>query len=455
MNHQLAAALLLGVIACGDSGGAPPTTGPSVVQHHNSASRDGVFVDAAFTRAAAAGVHADPAFSATITGPTYAQPLFVENAIGGKDALVVATERNVVFALDAATGAVLWQTPPLAPPVRLADLPCGNIDPLGITGTPVFDATHGNILVAPEYGGPPRHEVVALKLATGAYAWHHSIDLPGVETRAMQERGALALAGGRVWIPFGGLAGDCGGYKGRVVGVNLSCSGSPIAYTVPTTREAGIWAPPGPVVDSTGNLFVAVGNGASGTGDPYDHSDSILKISTLAKLLDSFSPTTWAADNDADLDLGSQGPAFVSGTWVFSDGKRGTAYVLRKTHLGGIGGQVSQANVCSSFGGTAVAGDTVYVPCTDGLRAVRIDSAGTMHVSWHTASSISGSPVIGGGRVWSIDAGAGVLHALSPSTGKPLQQISVGVTSRFATPSIYGKYVLVGTLTGFTVVSTS
>jgi outer membrane protein assembly factor BamB len=80
---------------------------------------------------------------------------------------------------------------------------------------------------------------------------------------------------------------------------------------------------------------------------------------------------------------------------------------------------------------------------------------GTMHVSWHTASSISGSPVIGGGRVWSIDAGAGVLHALSPSTGKPLQQISVGVTSRFATPSIYGKYVLVGTLTGFTVVSTS
>jgi hypothetical protein len=446
----LAAATLLAAVAAATSlselahgsavtSAAAPADWPS---YHGRANRSGLSRDMPPVSGA---LHRTA--SITLDGAVYAAPIVARGIT------IVATENNSLYAFDGSFH-LLWKHH-VGTPSPASERPCGNIDPLGITGTPVFDATHGNILVAPEYGGPPRHEVVALKLATGAYAWHHSIDLPGVETRAMQERGALALAGGRVWIPFGGLAGDCGGYKGRVVGVNLSGSGSPIAYTVPTTREAGIWTPPGPVVDSTGNLFVAVGNGASGTGDPYDHSDSILKISTLAKLLDSFSPTTWAADNDADLDLGSQGPAFVSGTWVFSDGKRGTAYVLRKTHLGGIGGQVSQANVCSSFGGTAVAGDTVYVPCTDGLRAVRIDSAGTMHVSWHTASSISGSPVIGGGRVWSIDAGAGVLHALSPSTGKPLQQISVGVTSRFATPSIYGKYVLVGTLTGFTVVSTS
>ena len=30
---------------------------------------------------------------------------------------------------------------------------------------------------------------------------------------------------------------------------------------------------------------------------------------TAAQLTDSFSPTTWASDNAADLDLGSQGPA--------------------------------------------------------------------------------------------------------------------------------------------------
>ena len=143
----------------------------------------------------------------------------------------------------------------------------------------------------------------------------------------------------------------------------------------------------------------------------------MLRIGTDAKLVDSFSPTTWQTDNDNDHDLGSQGPALV-GRWVFQAGKSGTAYVLRRDHLGGIGGEVSQANVCMSFGGTAVVGNTVYVPCTDGVRAVAIDDAGTMHVLWHVASSsITGSPVVGGGRVWTLDPTAGVLHALDPKTG--------------------------------------
>ena len=269
----------------------------------------------------------------------------------------------------------------------------------------------------------------------------------------MQERGALTVAGGRVWVPFGGLAGDCGGYKGRVVGYRIDGTGAPVSYTVPTAREAGIWTPPGPTVDSAGDLLVAVGNGASGTGDPYDHSDSVLRIGTDGHLVDSFSPSTWQTDNVNDLDLGSQGPAVV-GPWVFSAGKSGTGYVLRRTHLGGIGGEVSQATVCQSFGGTAVVGSVVYVPCADGVRAVRIDGSGTLHVLWHvTKTSIVGSPIVGGGRVWALDPDAGVLHALDPATGASREQVQVGVTSRFATPAAYGNDVLVPTLTGITVVA--
>jgi hypothetical protein len=337
-------------------------------------------------------------------------------------------------------------------PSPAGERPCGNVDPLGITGTPV--AAGGVVYVAAEYGGPPRHELVALDLRTGAVRWRHTLDLPGVETRAMQERGALAVTGGRVWVPFGGLAGDCGGYKGRVVGLRLDGTGDPVAYTVPTTRQAGIWTPPGPVVDAAGDLYVAVGNGESGVGDPYDHSDSVLRLGPDATLRDSYSPTTWPTDNEADLDLGSQGPALV-GPWVFSAGKSGTGYVLRRDHLGGIGGEVSQAEVCRSFGGTAVAADVVYVPCTDGVRAVRIDAAGTIHVLWHAGGSIAGSPVLGGGRVWTLDQDAGVLHALDPGSGASREQVAVGVTSRFATPAITGPDVLVPTLTGLTVVRTS
>ena len=50
---------------------------------------------------------------------------------------------------------------------------------------------------------------------------------------------------------------------------------------------------------------------------------------------------------------------------------------------------------------------------------------------------------------------AGVLHALDPSTGRTREQIDVGETSRFATPALYGKYVLVPTLAGLSVVATS
>ncbi len=347
------------------------------------------------------------------------------------------------------SGRRLWEQQ-FAAPAPGDQLPCGNIDPLGITGTPVVSG--GVVYVAPEYGSPPRHELVALDLKTGAVRWRRSLDLPGVETQAMQERGALAVDGGRVWVPFGGLDGDCGGYKGRLVGIRLDGTGSPIAYTVPTAREAGIWTPPGPGVDAAGNLVVEVGNGASVEGDKYDYSDSVLEISPAGKLVDSFSPSTWAGDNAADLDLGSQGPALIGTQWVFAAGKSGTAYVLDQQHLGGIGGEVSKAQLCPSYGGTAVLNDVVIVPCTDGDRAVQIDR-GVLQILWRATPN--GSPVVGGGRVWSLDVSAGVLDALDPNTGQTLERVPVGAVTRFATPALYGRFVLVPTEAGLVIIRTS
>ena len=84
---------------------------------------------------------------------------------------------------------------------------------------------------------------------------------------------------------------------------------------------------------------------------------------------------------------------------------------------------------------------------------MRIDSSGHLHRIWH--ASPAGSPVVGGGRVWSLDAGGGVLYALNPATGQVLRHASVGVTSTFATPALYGHKVFVPTLRGLTVVITS
>lgn len=380
----------------------------------------------------------------SLDGAVYASPIVAHKLT------VVATENDTVYAFNGSYQRV-WKRH-LGTPAQQSELPCGNVFPSGITGTPAYSAKTGLVYVAAELGNPVRHRLFALRIGSGKIASKRTLDFKGVDPQAMQERGALAITGGRVWTPFGGLAGDCGNYKGRVIGWPLAARGSSVRYTVPTAREAGIWAPPGPTVGTGGNMLVAVGNGESGPGDRYDHSDSVLHLhSSNAHLFDSFSPSSWATDNQSDLDLGSQGPAIVGGKWVFAAGKSGYAYVLRLAHLGGIGGAVHRAKLCTSFGGTAVAGNVVYVPCTDGVRAVRIGSSGRMRVLWHASSSITGSPVIGGGQIWTLDTGSGVLHALGKGHGRGHASVSVGSVSRFATPALSGRRILVGTLSGLTV----
>ena len=85
----------------------------------------------------------DQAWQATLDGAVYGQPLLV----GGR--LIAATEQDTVYALDPGTGQVLWTTS-LGEPIARSDLPCGNIDPLGITGTPAYDPATGLIFVVAE-----------------------------------------------------------------------------------------------------------------------------------------------------------------------------------------------------------------------------------------------------------------------------------------------------------------
>jgi polyvinyl alcohol dehydrogenase (cytochrome) len=170
-----------------------------------------------------------------------------------------------------------------------------------------------------------------------------------------------------------------------------------------------------------------VGNGES-TQD-YDHSDSVLALTPQLTLADSFSPTQWAADNAADLDLGSMSPTVV-GDRVLTVGKRGVGYLLDANRLGDIGGQLSAQPICPAFGGSAVTGPTVYLPCTDSTRAVDVDPAGGMRLRWTASVPTDGSPVVGGGAVWVTDTDHGILYALDPATGTPPAHRSPWVTYR-------------------------
>jgi outer membrane protein assembly factor BamB len=384
-----------------------------------------------------------------LDGAVYASPIVV----GG--ITVVATEHDIVYGFDASYHQI-WRRD-VGDPSPAQERPCGNIDPLGITGTPVYDATSRLVYLVAEHGGSVRHEMIALAPTDGRIAWRRPIDLPGADPTVMQQRGALAITGGRVWAPFGALAGDCGNYKGRVVGAHLDGKGALVAYDPSTRKQGGIWNAAGPTVDARGHLLVVSANGSSFPGDAYDHTNSVDELDENGRLIDSFAPTDWAENNQGDVGLGSQGVALIGRTWAVLGGKSGPVYVLRQGHLGGIGGQVDVQDVCRVFGGGAVDGNVVYLPCTDGGdAAVRVDAAGKLHVLWRApAESIAGSPVVGGGRVWALDQNAGILHALDPRTGRSREQVMVGETSRFATPAITGRDVLVPTLAGVTVVRTS
>ena len=373
---------------------------------------------------------------ARLDGAVYGQPLVVG------DRIFAATEHDTVYALDSGTGRVLWSAH-VGTPVPRSDLPCGNIDPLGITGTMVYDpATNRVFALAETTGG--KHTLMGVNADSGKVEVRAAAEPPRGTPVAHQQRGALTLLGDRVYVPYGGLLGDCGDYIGSVVSVATDGDGEVRGYAVPTTREAGIWGTGGAVVDGD-RLLYSVGNGES-TSD-YDGSDSVISLSADLKRTAFFAPSTWADDNARDLDLGSMSPALV-GPFVVVAGKRGVAYVLRHDDLGGIGGEVARLTGCQAFGGSAVVGTTVYLPCTDGTRAVSIDAAGTPHTLWHADVSAAGSPVVGGGAVWAVDYDGGTLYALNPASGSVRAKVNIGTAPHFASPTLSGSRAYVGTLDG-------
>src|SRR5438445_9985706 len=102
----------------------PANAQVNVTQEHNNLSRDGLYIDAAFTPSAAANLTRDLNFDGTISGNVYAQPLYIEGGPNGPMVIAV-TETNNGYALNDTTGTVIWQQN-VGTPVPLSSLPCGN-----------------------------------------------------------------------------------------------------------------------------------------------------------------------------------------------------------------------------------------------------------------------------------------------------------------------------------------
>jgi outer membrane protein assembly factor BamB len=359
-----------------------------------------------------------------VDAPVYGEPL----AVGSR--VYVATENNTVYALSASNGKVAWRRH-LGRPVDGSTLPCGNILPTtGITGTPAISG--GSLYVVAFLSGY-RHVLFGLSLAKGKVEMRHGVDAPGSDPRVHQQRSALSASKGRVYVPYGGLAGDCGPYKGRVVSVKAHGKPKKRTFTVGVNREGGIWAPSGAGVNKAGDLFVATGNGDS---SQFDYGNSVLELSSKLKQIGFFRVSNGGENNLSDTDLGSTGPTLVGGNRLFVIGKDGVGLLLSTTNLGGIGGQLHSQKICSGgYGGMAYRAPFIYVPCTDGLVALVL-SGNTFSVAWKVGSS-AGAPIVSGGAVWTIDQG-GKLHAYAPDSGTELGSFDVGSVTHFPSPAAGG-----------------
>ena len=377
--------------------------------------------------------------SPPLDGDIYGEPLVYAQRV------YVATENDTVYALSSATGRLAWSMH-LGRAVPAGSLPCGNIAPtVGITGTPVIDQSRGEIFVVADelVRGRAAHILVGLATTTGRIEMTRNVDPAGAHPASLLQRTGLTLDADRVVFGMGGNFGDCGSYRGRVEAVPET-GGSPVVFTADAAAgesQGAIWmGGAAPVVDRKGHVWVTVGNGSvTSSSHAYDHSDSVLELSSTMRLLQFFAPRTWAANNAQDADL-STAPALLPDGQVIAAGKSRIVYLLNGARLGGIGRQeAALGSACADDidGGDAMSGMTVYLPCLTGVIAVRATrSPASLRVLWRAGNG-GGPPIIAAGLVWTISVPNGILLGLNPATGQVRQQAAIGAeANHFPTPSV-------------------
>jgi len=412
----------------GGAGGGPASSAANVLQYHRNLSRDGLYVDPAFTKAAAVRIHKDTTFNATIAGATFAQPLYFEGAAGGKNLIIVATMQNQVYALDAASGAVVWQKQ-AGMPAQGSEFGCGNMATIGITGTPVIDAASKTMFFDAANPGPVR-KIHAFSLDDGSERPGWPVDVvasvrSGTVTfnpTIQSQRAAPTLVNGTLYVPYGGIIGDCGAYRGWVAGFPIATPTQVQAFATGATKS-GIWGPGGIASDGT-NLFVTTGNAPGGAA--FGQQESILRLQAgptfSATAPNFFTPANWQALDTADDDLGGSGPILVDvpgatpSKLVVALGKNGIIYLVDRENLGGIAAAGAQQGVASATVAsnaiiqaaatyTTAMGTYVVLKgngsgCPGGTRgdltAVRISATSPPRptVAWCATQGGAGSPIV-------------------------------------------------------------
>lgn len=309
-------------------------------------------------------------FARQVTGQVWAQPLVVGNTV------IVATEKDYVYGLDATTGAIKWTTK-VGKFYQITN--CNDLSPdVGVTSGPVYDAGNNTVYVMAQImENHPLYSLFGINASTGKITESIGVPLhPSNDSHLTFSgqnelaRPGLLLLNGWVYAAFGSHC-DHKPWVGYVAGFNVSSKARTLwaDETGTTDNEAGIWQSGGGLMsDGTGRIFFTSGNGVSpapgpGKTPPGQLAESVVRLGLNAagtlSAKDFFSPSNAPKLDAGDTDWGSGSPVGLPlGTATYPHvlaqvGKDGRIFLLNRNNLGGRNASNNNAalSVSSAFNG--------------------------------------------------------------------------------------------------------
>ncbi len=479
-----------GGAAGGGTGSGGTSADQSVLERNKNPSRDGHFLQPGLTKAMAMAMAPDTnfnnaaTFTSTVSGGANvaASPVYLDGA-NGTGLFFIPTVGGDVVALKE-DGTSQWKTSIGAPATGNIGCSGQTNAPLGILSTPVIDAQSKTIYVAGILGGAQgvtSQIASAIDITTGKVKSGWPVDVgmaASFDPKIHNQRSALSLVNGILYIPYAGYIGDCGSYHGRVVAINTSTP-TTVGQWATGDMGGGIWASGGLASDGT-SVFAATGNYVPLLSAPATHTDSeeIVRVTGMGTKADYFYPgnNDWAAFDKADADMGSNNPMVINvagatpSKLIAAIAKGGQGYLLDAASMHGstTSGGGEKATFSLSNGSSSVYGAPASYKTATGTYIVMMSSkaaacpgGGTGNqmmavriapnplaasVVWCAATSSSTNPIattsdgssdaivwyVSGGKLMGVDGdtGATVYSSTTSCSGVPKWSSPIAVKGR-------------------------
>jgi hypothetical protein len=374
-----------------------------------------------------------------------------------RDVLFVTTTYGRTIALDADTGANLWE---YVPPGIGGWEGSARIT----TATPTADPTRRYL-----YTTSPDGRVHKLAVATGhelrSGHWPVRVTFDPTHEKLASPPSIL---GSSLIVVTDGYLGDAPVYQGHVVKIdrasghisavwNALCSENRHLINPPNRcpeSDAAIWGRAGAVIEpGSGRVLVTTSNGRF-DGRRY-WGDSTIELSPKLALLHNWTPRNQAILDHNDVDLGSTSPALLppigGRRLLLQGGKAGILSLLDLDRLDGTAGPAGsrtggELQDIGAPGGAEVftapavwqhgGRDYVFVATGAGTAAYVMGASHRLSVLWHDGTPGT-SPVLAGGLLYVFDPIHGGLVIRRPLAEPPLAELPAG-TGHWNSPIAVG-----------------